>query len=149
MRIPLMAALILAATIGLVLAEGDEPKWLTSYDEAVKVAKAEKKPILVDFTGSDWCGWCIKLKDEVFKTKEFKDWAAKNVVLLEIDFPRKKEQAAEVKKQNQELQKKYDIKGYPTIVFLDAEGKELGRSGYLKGGPGAWTKKADEILAKK
>ncbi|MEZ0229005.1 MAG: thioredoxin family protein [Planctomycetota bacterium] len=121
----------------------------TSYEEALSTARAEKKKILADFTGSDWCGWCIKLHDEVFATKEFKEWAAKKVVLLELDFPRKKEQTAELKKQNQELQKKFAIEGYPTIVFLDADGKELGRSGYLEGGPGVWTKRADEIIDKK
>jgi protein disulfide-isomerase len=103
----------------------------------------------MDFTGSDWCGWCIKLKNEVFNTPEFKAWAAKKVVLLELDFPRKAEQSAELKKQNQELAQKFNIEGYPTIIFADANGKQLGQYGYDEGGPAVWTKKADEFLKKK
>ena len=123
--------------------------WLTSYADATKESKKTGKPILMDFTGSNWCGWCIKLKTEVFNTPEFKAWAAKKVVLLELDFPQGVEQPAELKKQNKELSQKYNIEGFPTIIFADATGKELGKYGYDEGGPAVWTKKADEFLKKK
>ena len=120
--------------------------WLTDWKVALERAKKERKPILADFTGSDWCGYCIKLKDEVFSTAEFKEWAEKNVILVEVDFPKQKEQSAALKAQNQELQTKYRIQGYPTVLFLDAKGKELGKSGYRKGGPEAWLADANKQL---
>lgn len=124
-----------------------EEGWLTSYDEAAKQSKKTGKPILMDFTGSDWCGWCIKLKEEVFSTPEFKAWAAKKVILLEVDFPRRTQQSAELKKQNQELAQKYNIEGYPTIIFADANGKALGQPyGYDEGGPKVWTQKAEALM---
>jgi protein disulfide-isomerase len=124
--------------------------WLTSWDEATKQSKKTGKPILADFTGSDWCGWCIKLKKEVFNLPEFKKWASANVILLELDFPTEKvAQSDALKKQNAALRDKYKIRGYPTILFLDAEGKVLGQSGYREGGPSAWTKHAESIIKKK
>lgn len=146
-------SLVAALVVGLFIAgaaSAGELTWLTSWKDATTALKKEKKKaVMADFTGSDWCGWCMKLKAEVFDTKEFSDWSAKNVVLLEVDFPKKKEQSDDLKKQNKELQGKYGIKGYPTIVFLDADGKELGRQGYKKGGPEVWIKGAEEILSKK
>ncbi|MCK6458840.1 MAG: thioredoxin family protein [Planctomycetes bacterium] len=123
--------------------------WLTDFEAALARAKSEKKPILADFTGSDWCGWCIKLKDEVFSKDEFKEWAEENVVLLELDYPRKTEQPEALKKQNEDLKAKYQIRGYPTVLFLDAKGKVIGQSGYKPGGPEAWIADAKKVLKKK
>ena len=106
------------------------PKWFTSLSQAQAEAQKSGKPILADFTGSDWCPWCIKLRKEVFETKQFKVWAAKNVVLLEVDFPRNKPQDDATKKANSDLAAKYKIEGFPTVVFLTADGKVLGTSGY-------------------
>lgn len=119
---------------------GASDKWLTSYEKALKASAKQNKPILADFTGSEWCGWCIKLKKEVFDTPEFKKWAAEKVILLELDYPQAKKQSAELKKQNAMLQKKYAIRGFPTILLLDSKGTKVGRGGYLKGGPVLWTK---------
>ncbi|MBL8750029.1 MAG: thioredoxin family protein [Planctomycetes bacterium] len=126
-----------------------ESNWLTSFEEAKAAAKKEQKVILADFTGSDWCGWCIKLKDEVFSKPEFQEWAAKKVVLLELDFPRKTQLAEELKKQNDELLKQFGVQGFPTILFLDAEGKQVGKLGYAKGGPANWIKLAEEQMTPK
>ncbi|MCW5867824.1 MAG: thioredoxin family protein [Candidatus Eremiobacteraeota bacterium] len=123
--------------------------WLTSWDQAAAESKKSGKPILMDFTGSDWCIWCQRLKGEVFETPEFKAWAAKNVVLLELDYPRSTPQAEAVKKQNAELAKKYSIQGYPTVLFVDATGTVLGKSGYAKGGPAGWTENATRLIQKK
>lgn len=141
-------ALWIAVSVSQAADEGAAAGWLTSFEQAKEQAKKSGKVILADFTGSDWCGWCMKLKAEVFDKPEFKAWAEKNVILLEVDFPRKKKQDAALKKQNAEMMKTYKIEGFPTILFLDAEGKVLGQSGYMKGGPKAWTENADKIIAK-
>lgn len=129
------------------LQAGDGPVWHENWADAVALAKKESKPLLVDFTGSDWCGWCIKLDKEVFDTPHFKEWAAKKVVLVKLDYPRRKAQPDAIKEQNQKILKQYKIRGFPTILFLDAEGNVLGRSGYKDGGPEGWCKDADAQLA--
>jgi protein disulfide-isomerase len=123
-----------------------EQRWFTSLDQAQAEARKSGKPILADFTGSDWDPRCVKLRKEVFDTKPFKDWAAKSVVLLEVDFPQKKPQDDATRKANSDLAAKYEIKGFPTVVFLAADGKVLGKSGYQPGGPAAWTTNAQKIL---
>jgi thioredoxin-related protein len=120
--IKLFHAFILALAVCTVSAgEG----WLTDLEAAKKQAAKENKAILVDFTGSDWCGFCIKLDKQVFSKEEFKKYAEKNLVLVEIDFPRSKKQSDELKKANKALQAKYNIEGFPTIVLMNAEGKKL------------------------
>src|SRR5436190_6758968 len=94
--------------------------WDDNYDKAIAQAKEEKKLVMLDFTGSDWCGWCIKLNKEVFSKPEFSDYAKKNLVLVEVDFPRTKKLSSEQKKANEALQEKYQIRGYPTLVVLDS-----------------------------
>jgi len=105
-------------------------EWLTDYQKALDTAKAEKKLVMVDFTGSDWCGWCMKLKKEVFTQPEFQKFAKEHLVLLEVDFPQRKELPAATKAQNDKLAKEFKIEGYPTIVLLDPAGKEVDRGGY-------------------
>ena len=109
--------------------------WLTSYDQAQKEAQSKKKLLLMDFTGSDWCGWCIMLDKEVFSKPEFKEYATKNLVLLELDFPRMKKMPPETAAQNERLALKFGITGFPTVVVFDSEGKPLGALGYEQGGP--------------
>lgn len=123
-------------------------EWLTSLPEAQKKAKAEKKLVLMDFTGSDWCGWCIKLKKEVFDTKEFADYAKTNLVLVEVDFPMRKEQSSEIKEANAALQKKYAVRGYPTLVVLDSEGNQVGQLGYQPGGPKPFITRLSKLKVK-
>lgn len=134
-------------SLRLLAADGHDG-WLISYKEALEQSKKTGRPVLADFTGSDWCGWCIKLKKEVFDTDEFKKWAAANVILLELDFPHGKKQSPEIKKQNEELSDKYDIQGFPTILFLDHTGKKLAESGYIQGGPSKWIPDAKKKLGK-
>lgn len=125
-------------------------QWHTSWDAAAAESRSSGKPILINFTGSDWCGWCIRLKKEVFDTDAFQSWAGSKVVLLEIDFPRRKAQAPSAKAANQQLAKKFGVQGYPSIFFSDAQGKKLGdRLGYMEGGPGAWTRQAEQMMRKR
>lgn len=140
-----MLRTVLCLALAALAAAAD---WNVGWKAAADKAAAAKKPILADFTGSDWCGWCIRLKKEVFDTPEFAAWAKEKVVLLEIDFPQGKPLAPEAKQENQRLAEKYRIEGFPTIVILDAGGKELGRLGYQRGGPAAWIAAAEAIIAK-
>lgn len=114
---------------------GAKPDWLTDFKQAQEEARSKKRLLLVDFTGSDWCGWCIKLEREVFSKPEFKEYASKNLVLLEVDFPRAKQQSAAEKKQNYELQERFGVQGFPTIVVLDSDGKKIAELGYDAGIP--------------
>lgn len=110
------------ATCTLLAAEGE---WLTDLTKAQEKAKAEKKLVLLDFTGSDWCPPCKNLHKTVLVSPEFTQFAKDNLVLVEIDFPNNKPQSAELKAANKELAKKFGITGYPTIVVLDGSGKEV------------------------
>ena len=132
-----------------IAAQGDSMHgaWELNFEQAQARAKAENKPMLLDFTGSDWCGWCIRLDKEVFSQPEFKAYAAESLVLVELDFPRGKEQSAEIKAQNKALAKKYSIRGYPTIVLLTAEGELIERTGYQRGGAANYIAHIKEILA--
>jgi len=115
--------------------------WETDYKAALEQAAKDGKMVLLDFTGSDWCGWCIKLDKETFSKPAFKEFAAKILVLVELDFPNNKPQSAAVKKQNEALQAQYNVEGFPTLVLLNSKGKEIARNpGYLAGGPDAFIK---------
>ena len=142
----LMAASLF--TTGCEKSPADEATetWMTDFAAAKIKAAAEQKPLLLDFTGSDWCGWCIKLDKEVFSQKAFKEFAADNLVLVELDFPRGKEQSEELKAQNKALAEKYKIRGFPTIMVLSPEGKLIEKTGYLRGGPEAYVEHIKEIL---
>jgi thioredoxin-related protein len=130
---------LLTCVAGLQLLAADAKlDWKTDVAKAQEQAKKEKKLVLLDFTGSDWCGWCIKLNHDTFSKQEWADYAKKNLVLVEVDFPRSKELSDSVKKQNEALQKKYKVEGFPTIIVINPEGKTVwSNEGYLGGGPKA------------
>ena len=134
---------VLAATV-LWQVNAADSTWLTDLPKAEAQAKTDNKIVLLDFTGSDWCGWCIKFRKEVLDTAEFQTYADKNVVLVELDYPHKKLQADDLKKANAELKKQYKITGFPTLIVLDKNGKEIGRQvGYAEGGPKAFIAKLE------
>ena len=124
----------------------NQAEWLRSYDEAVELSKQSGKPILADFTGSNWCGYCVKLKKEVFETPQFKSWAAENVVLLELDYPRPNLQADWIKSQNNMLRDRYQINSYPSVLILNPDGSVIGSQGYKRGGPKPWIAVVNNIL---
>ena len=121
--------------------------WHDSFETARAASAQSGKPILADFTGSDWCHWCIKLKDDVFEQEDFKAWASQNVTLLELDFPNDSVQSPAIKKQNAELAKKYNVRGYPTVLFLTEQGEVLGKLGYEKD-PKTWIESAQKVLSR-
>jgi thioredoxin-related protein len=136
-------ALALAIAMSTPVQAG--PEWLTDYKRAQQEAKASNKLLLLQFTGSDWCGWCIKLDREVFSKPEFRDYASKNLVLMEADFPRTKPQSPTVRKQNEELAAQYQILGFPTILVLNGEGQKIGELGYMPGGPDAFIAELEKL----
>jgi protein disulfide-isomerase len=139
----IVGALSLCTSVALA-AEG----WSTDHEKALAQAKSEKKLVLMDFTGSDWCIWCKKLNQEVFSKPKFKDYAKDNLVLLELDFPRGKQQSKELKEQNEKLSKEYHIEGFPTVIVLNSEGKKVGELGYEEGGPDAFIAKLNALKGK-
>lgn len=139
----LCAALVLGAFTRMGFAA--EGLWQTDFKAAQSKAKEEKKYLLVDFTGSDWCGWCIKLRNEVFDKDPFKAEASKQFVLVELDYPHEKEQSDDLKKQNKELADKYNVEGFPTVLMMDSEGQVIARTGYREGGPEEYLKHLAEF----
>jgi thioredoxin-related protein len=145
----MLVMLFLAVLVtGLSSRAGDDG-WLTDFEKAKKVAAETRRPILIDFTGSDWCGWCIRLDKEVFSQEAFKKYAKENLVLFQADFPRKKEQSEELEKQNRQLASDFGIRGFPTIVLVDETGKEFARTGYQRGGAEKYVEHLKDLLAKK
>jgi disulfide reductase len=118
-------AVCLVACWAAFHATAAEDNWLTDFAKAKTQAKQENKMILMDFNGSDWCPPCKALRKNVLSTREFEEYAKQNLVLLDVDFPHSKEQSEALKKANQELQEKFQVDGYPTIVVLNRNGKEL------------------------
>jgi protein disulfide-isomerase len=123
-----------------------ESGWLNDYKKAQQEATAANKFLLLDFTGSDWCGWCRKFDKEILSQPQFKDYARENLVLLEVDFPRAKPQSVELKKQNLELAQQYQIQGFPTIVVLNGDGQKLWQyDGYFPDGPDAFIAQLEKL----
>lgn len=130
----------------LPLAAADGKLWTSDYDAARKQAAEQKKDLLLDFTGSDWCGWCIKLKEEVFDHDAFKKGVADKFVLVELDFPRDESKlTAELKARNEKLAEKYAVEGFPAIILADPQGRPYAQTGYQEGGPAKYLAHLDEL----
>lgn len=136
-----MTALLLLA--GFSTNKCESVQWQTNFEEAMNAARVQNKPVVLFFTGSDWCVWCKKLEAEALNTREFEQAASQNFVFLELDFPQKGQQNPTVAAQNRDLEKRFGVKGFPTIVVLDSNGQKLGSTGYKPGGGRAY---ADHLL---
>lgn len=148
--------LIITFLISGILTQAQELNWQTDMAKATEQSLKEKKPLLLFFTGSDWCGWCLKLQRDVLKTTEFATWATQNVILVELDFPRNKPQDPAIKTQNQQLAQTFGIQGYPTVWFVNpTKGEDnkvnltgLGSLGYDKSATN-WITNANAFLPEK
>lgn len=140
-----MICLLTVLTVGL-FAGGI--RWQSNYDEALEKSKNEKKLMFVFFTGSDWCGWCMKLDREILSRNEMVEYLNKNFILYKADFPKKNKPPKAVEEKNRALSRKYGIRGYPTIVITDETGKQIGTAGYMRGGSPAMIKHLDQFLKK-
>jgi len=133
-RLLTAATLLILASLS-ALADG----WTTNYANALQQAKTDNKAILLNFTGSDWCPWCKKMKTEVFEKQDFNDYAGQNLELVMLDFPNSVPQPLFVKQQNQKLSQKFKIQGFPTFILLNSDGRVLWTQvGYLAGGSPAF-----------
>jgi len=126
----------------------EQGTWTEDWDLALSAAEKLNRPVLVNFTGSDWCSWCIRLASEVFSKDEFNTYAKDNLVLLKLDFPRKLQQSMELKEQDETRMRQFGVEGFPTIVLVDSEGKEINRTGYQPGGAAKYIEHLQALLAK-
>lgn len=123
--------------------------WTTSAPAALAQAKKDHKLVLLDFTGSDWCPPCKRLEAEILSQPRFLDYAKTNLVLVQVDFPAQKKQSAALREANNELQEKYNVQGYPTLLLLKPDGTVIwNHVGYLEGGPSALVEQVEAIKAK-
>ena len=140
--------LLLAFCAAVCQVRSENLKWFTDAEAAQAKAKEENKLVLLDFTGSDWCIWCKKLKREVFDKPEFAQFAQSKLVLVEVDFPQHKTLPEAQQQANARLDNTYRINSYPTIILLDSDGKQVARMGYVFGGASSFIAKLEKKVAK-
>jgi len=143
-----IVAILFLATLAAGSSASALPGWHTNYATAQAQASAEGKLLLVHFSGSDWCGWCIKLQKEVFQKKEFVEYARTNLVLLSVDFPRRKPMARAQQDSNQALAARFKVEGFPTLLVVSEEGNRLGTLGFAEGGPKTFIKELEKFVAR-
>ncbi len=151
-----MKYLIIGLMVALgfnAVAQDTAVAWETDMKKAANISIEEKKPLFLFFTGSDWCGVCKRLQNEVFSKPQFQDWAKKNVILVELDFPRNKQPDPRFVEQNNLMKEMFGITGYPTIVFVTPTKNQnqvyyarFGTIGYMAGGPDVWLPAANQVL---
>jgi len=146
MKTIIFSSLVILVSLAFIRPTSIENVWVTDYEEAFIKAKKENKHVLINFTGSDWCGWCKKLDREVFSQTEFKEYAKENLVLLKLDFPRRIPQSAEVKRKNQEYAQKFAVRGFPSIFIVQANQNVVLRTGYKAGGPVGYIKHIERAI---
>ena len=141
---------------GIFQAQETAIYWETDINKAIDKSIEQDKKTLIFFTGSDWCGWCVKLQNEVFKKEEFSSWA-KDYILVELDFPRKKQVDQETLQRNYQIQQIFQVQGYPAVFIVKPEKKEDGKinlnaiaqTGYVAGGPEKWIESVEQFYKQK
>ena len=122
--------------------------WSEDFQKASSEAKTSGKYLMLNFSGSDWCPWCMKLNDEILSREDFKTFAKENLVCVTIDFPSKKYQSKERKKENKKLLKQFKVRGFPTIIILSPDGEVLDTTGYRKGGVERYVDRLKKLINK-
>lgn len=143
--LPLAAGLLVAGVCSAAV----EAPFIDDLDAARKQAKAEHKDILIDFTGSDWCGWCVTLDKEVFHTPEFKAGYAKNFVAVQLDFPQGNKPSAEIQKQRRKWKSEVKSSSFPDVLLADENGKVYAKTGYRAGGPKFYLEHLESLRARR
>jgi protein disulfide-isomerase len=139
----ILSGLLVMASFNLFAGES---LWFEDIEKARTVARETNKPMLLDFSGSDWCIWCKRLDSEVFSKSAFKAYAKDHLILVNLDFPQFTSQSNELKKQNQQLAQTYQIRGFPTVILLSSQGEEIARTGYQPGGPEKYIEHLEDII---
>jgi len=148
----LLAVLFIAGFTGQadaqISATSHESSGWVPFVDAVPQSASSGKPIMLVFSGSDWCSYCQRLEQEVFQTPDFESWSANNVIKVMVDFPQHHQLAADIATQNQNLKSYFghELRGYPTVLMIQADGTVIGKTGYVAGGPMAWIMKANAII---
>jgi protein disulfide-isomerase len=132
-----------AISAGAAATEG----WETDFEKAKAKAKAEGKHLLIDFSGSDWCSWCVKLDKEVFSKPEFKTYADENLILLLVDWPQRAPNSKEVQAVSKPIMDTFGVKSFPTVIILDPDGKAVAKTGYKDGGPEVYVAHIKKLIA--
>lgn len=141
---------VLFGTLVASAASSTPAGFTDNLDAALERAAKSGKYVYVCFSGSDWCGWCMKLEKEVFSQKEFIDAVTNEFELVYIDMPRNQEVlSARAKTENPKLLKQYGIEGFPSALLLDGKGERIGKTGYRKGGPAAYAEHLKDLLKNK
>ena len=144
-----LCSLMIGLSSARAISQSSSPvQWHTDYAAAHQLATQTGKPLLLDFTGSDWCYWCHRIDKEIFDQPFFTTFAQENLILVKVDFPRKTPQSSRLKIQNRHLDERFDVTGYPTIILISPEGQELGRTGYMRGGPKTFVRELKRFIAK-
>ena len=141
-----LAGLVFTMTVAFGMKAEAASEWETDFAKASTNAAKSGLYMLLDFSGSDWCGWCIKLEKEVFSQATFKKYAKENLVCVMLDFPRQKKLNKKLKEQNAELAQKYQIKGYPSVVILAPDGSLVAKTGYQEGGAQKYVEYLKKII---
>ena len=139
-----LASAVLAASALAAVPKG----WTDDFDAARKLAEKDAKPMLVLFTGSDWCIWCQRLEEQVLSQHAFSTVIPKEMVAVFLDFPNDGSVKPQRRMRNEELARKYGVRGFPTVLLMDAEGKPFARTGFRPGGPEAYVKHLRELAKK-
>lgn len=122
--------------------------WMDNYDQAMQMASKDRKPVILYFTGSDWCGWCKKMDQEVFSSPAFAEEVGNKFVFVKVDFPMNSKLPESVARQNAQLKQRYGVTGYPTVVIVDSQGGFIGETGYRSGGGKAYAQWLEQFLSR-
>jgi len=147
MKKPFIIVFLITIILSFGIAAQAE-NWNEDFEKASSEAKTSGKYLLLDFSGSDWCPWCIKLDSEVLSHEAFKTFAKENLVCVLIDFPSKKQQSEKRKKENKKLMKQFRVSGFPTLIILSPDGDFVGTTGYRRGGAEQYVAHLKETIDK-
>ncbi len=148
MRKIVITSMLMVIIVALCCSVTEASVWKTDFKRASSKAKSSGKYVLLNFSGSDWCGWCKKLDKEVFSKSAFRKFASKNLVCVLVDFPRKKRLSAKQKQANEDLARKFGVRGYPTVIILNPDGRRVAKTGYRSGGAREYTEHLKQIMGK-
>jgi protein disulfide-isomerase len=123
-------------------------RWHTDFEEASMLAAQQKKPMVLYFTGSDWCGWCKKMDQEVFASQDFQSAVGGKYIFVKLDFPMSQKLPENEMRQNAQLKQRYGVTGYPTVILVDSDGNFIGETGYRSGGGKSYAEWLDTFFAK-